>query len=59
MEILPTYIFLHWFLNIIYDIFVRQCILPEAHSGEMWDMKIKNVLLLISIDIYINTICQG
>lgn len=58
MEILPTYIFLHWFLIIIYNIFVRQCILPEAHGGVMWDMKIKNVLLL-NIDIHINMIHQG
>lgn len=50
--------FLTLILNIIYNIFVRQ---PhsEAHNGVIWDMKIKNVLLLIHIDIYINMICQG
>lgn len=50
--------FLTLILNIIYHIFVRQ---PpsEAHNGVIWDMKIKNVLLLIHVDIYINMICQG
>lgn len=42
------------------NIFVLQnATLSEAHNEVIWDSKIKNVLLFINFDIYVNMLRQG